>query len=329
MAEREDNQDQRISRREFFSKLVTASAAAGVTLGAGAYFLNRHVIPAGKAAGPVRPFRVPGTEGVFAVARGADGRAITRRAVELAGGMGRFVGRGEKVLIKVNCAFARSPWVGATSSPEVVREVVRLCYEAGAGEVAVTDYPVSDARTSFTRAELFEPVEQAGGRVWLPAPSDFRPVRVNDGTIGTWEMFDEPLRWCDKLIGVPTVKSHNLSLASLAMKNWYGFFGGSRSRFHQQIHPVIVELGRFITPTLVVLDGTRKLMRNGPTGGSADDVVPGETVAVSTDQVAIDAFGAEMLELKPADVPFIPLAQQREVGTMDYRALPRFVEAAV
>ena len=150
-------------------------------------------------------------------------------------------------------------------------------------------------------------------------------VKVSDGVINVWDVFHTPLVWCDKLIGIPTVKSHNLCGASLSMKNWYGFIGGSRNRFHQNIHQVIYELASFIKPTFIILDGTRMLVSNGPTGGSADDVVPGNTVAFSTDQVAIDAFGVQMLGISN-NIEYLYIAQENGLGTIDYKSIPGFKE---
>lgn len=63
--------------------------------------------------------------------------ALVRKAVKALGGMGKFVKKGSKVLIKPNIAFARPPEAAANTNPEVVAELVRLCLEAGAKEVIV------------------------------------------------------------------------------------------------------------------------------------------------------------------------------------------------
>jgi len=323
------NDEVKLSRRNFLARVVKTSAVAGVTIAAGRYFQDRNPVPPQEAMPTVSPFDVPGTESVFAVARGKNPYALTREAIDAVGGMKRFIKEGDKVLIKVNCAFARPAWMGATTSPEVTSEVIRLCREAGASAVRVTDNPISDPKSCFLKSGLGSVVEKAGGRVFLPRRSHFRRVHVNDGSIGTWEVFYEPLKWCDKLIGIPTVKTHNLCGASLTMKNWYGFFGGSRARFHQDIHRVVAELAEFITPTLVVLDGTRLLVKNGPTGGSAQDVEPGDTVAASTDQVGLDCLGAELLGLERGELEFIDLAEGKGLGKADYRTLPGFREIAL
>jgi uncharacterized protein (DUF362 family) len=322
----EENNKGNISRRDFLKRLLGSSTAAGLTLAGGAYFYNRHPLPAQAKPLVVRRFDLPETAGRFAVAKNDNVDALVRRAVKGVGGMEAFVKKGEKVLIKVNCAFARPAWMGATTSPEVTAEVVKLCLEAGASRVRVTDNSISDAKSCFMKSGIWDAVKQAGGEVVLPQPSDFRMVRVSEGVIGVWETYYSPLGWCDKLIGIPVVKTHNLSGASLAMKNWYGFIGGSRSRFHQNIHQVIAELGAFIRPTLVVLDGSRLLMHNGPTGGSASDVVPGNTIVASTDQVAADSFGVELLSLSRNDVKYITLAESMKLGMADYRSLPGYKE---
>jgi uncharacterized protein (DUF362 family) len=76
-----------------------------------------------------------------------------------------------------------------------------------------------------------------------------------------------------------------------------------------------------VRPTLVVLDGVQSMMANGPTGGSLDDLKPTNTLIVSTDQVAADAFAAGLLDKNPADLPFINLASRAGLGQADFQRL--------
>ena len=105
------------------------------------------------------------------------------------------------------------------------------------------------------------------------------------------------------------------------MKNWYGLLGGRRNIFHQDINTIIAELALMVRPTLVILDGTTSMMTNGPTGGSLSDLKHTNTMIVSTDQVAADAFGATLLEKSPSALPYIGKAEAAGVGKADYRAL--------
>lgn len=107
----------------------------------------------------------------------------------------------------------------------------------------------------------------------------------------------------------------------MTLKNWYGLLGGRRNIFHQDIHTIIAELARMVRPTLVILDGTTTMIRNGPTGGSLDDLAATNTMIVSTDAVAADAFGATLLGKTADDLAYIRLAERAGAGTADWQSL--------
>ena len=69
-----------------------------------------------------------------------------------------------------------------------------------------------------------------------------------------------------------------------------------------------------VKPTLVILDGTMTMMTNGPTGGSLSDLKPTNTMIVSTDQVAADAFGATLLGRTAGDLPYFTRRKLRGWG---------------
>lgn len=317
-----------ITRRAFLQRIAGAASLATLAGAAGWLFHNRRLVPPPRDIAVIPSFAVPGTEGLLVIARGTNPAAMVTAALDALGGITRFVKPGDRVLIKPNCAFDRPPHLGATTSPEVLAEIVRQCRAAGA-EVRVTDNPINNAEGCFVKSGLRDAVERAGGRIWLPEPARFGTARVGSSVIGTWDVWLAPLQWATKLIGVPTAKTHNLCRASLTMKNWYGFLGHGRARLHQAIHDAIADLAAFITPTLIVMDGTRLLLTNGPTGGSLADVAPGNIIAAGTDQVALDALACTWLNVRPEDVPFIQLAAQRGLGSADWRALPHLRELTV
>jgi uncharacterized protein (DUF362 family) len=76
-----------------------------------------------------------------------------------------------------------------------------------------------------------------------------------------------------------------------------------------------------VKPTLVILDGTTTMIANGPTGGSLADLKQTNTMIVSTDQVAADAFGATLLGKTVTDLPYIFKAEAAGLGTADYEVL--------
>ena len=105
------------------------------------------------------------------------------------------------------------------------------------------------------------------------------------------------------------------------MKNWYGLLGNPRNQFHQNIHGIISDFALMMKPTLVIADGRKLLMRNGPTGGSLNDVKQGDTIVVGTDSLAVDAFGWDnLLERQDEALPaYFAKAAARKLGDPDWR----------
>jgi len=267
-------------------------------------------------------FSMPKTTGKISVVTGLDRLKTINRALEALGGIETFVKEGDRVLLKVNAAFATPPILSATTNPQLVAEIARLCYKAGASTVVVTDNPINDPASCFSLTGIQESARLAGAKVLLPKESYFQPTTVSDAIlIRDWPILWEPFQNINKLIGIAPVKDHHRSGASMTMKNWYGLLGGSRNIFHQDIHNIIKELAIMVKPTLVVLDGTTTMITNGPTGGSLGDLKETGTMIVSTDQVAADAFGASLLGKKPAELPYIAKAEAAGVGTADYESL--------
>jgi uncharacterized protein (DUF362 family) len=246
------------------------------------------------------------------VAQGADPAALVRLAVERIGGMRRFVSRGDVVVIKPNIAWDRTPEQAANTNPEVVAALVRLCLEAGARKAIVTDVSVNDARSAFERSGIAAAARSAGAELILPEARLFREVDLRGEVLGVWPVL-EPFLTADKVINVPIAKHHSLTGATL---------GGQRQRLHQRIHESLADLLAFLRPTLTILDAYRVLMRNGPTGGSLNDVSLKETVIASTDPIAVDAYAAQAWwGLDERTLVYLRLAAERNLGTTRFDSL--------
>ncbi len=319
----------KISRREFITKIVPPVALAAASAGSGIFFHNRRLAPRGTTELKHIPdYSIKTQAPALIIAHGTNTVLALKAAINAMGGINKFIMPGDKVLIKPNCAFDRPPHTGATTSPPIVEACVNLCRSAGA-VVRVFDNPINNPHGCFVKSGILAATEKAGGKIWLPEQSMVAPVFIGGQKLSGWQVFYEPLKWADKVIGIPTVKSHNLCGASLSMKNWYGFLGGARNSLHQIIDPAVADLGAFIKPTLIILDGSRLLMKNGPTGGSPADVKPGNVIAVGTDPVAIDSFGASLLNLRDTDIKYLQLARQANLGNTDWKRVSGFREITV
>jgi uncharacterized protein (DUF362 family) len=265
--------------------------------------------------GPSLPAQAASTP-QLAVVQGESPAAITKEAVAALGGMKSFVARGDKVILKPNIGWDRTPELAACTNPEVVRTLVELCFDAGAKEVTVMDNTINQAQRCYARSGIAGAAKAAGAKV--PFVNTFRLKRMalQGQWLKEWEVFTDFVE-ADKLINVPIAKHHSLSRLTMGMKNWLGGIGGSRNQLHQRIDEAVVDLAAFFKPELTVLDAYRILVRNGPQGGRPSDIKLQKTVVAGVDPVAVDALGATFFGIKPQDLPYLELARKRGLGEID------------
>jgi len=321
-----EQNDKNLVRRRFLSRL----GKAGLSIAAAGVIAHRLYDNKGPELGvqsedmvTFPDFSVEPQPGrTMSIVNGPDRVKTVNKAIELLGGIGRFVEKGKTVAIKPNVAFASPAFLGATANPQLVAELVKLCYRAGAKKVFVTDNPINDPASCFRWTGIAEAAANAGAKVVLPCANLFRHTTLTDGKlIRNWPVFFGPFENVDTLIGIAPVKHHVRAGASMTMKNFYGLLGGRRNIFHQDINTIIAELSMMVKPTLVILDGTEVMMTNGPTGGSVSDLKRKNTLIASTDMVAADSYGCTLLDLKPSDLPYLAKAENAGTGTTDYESL--------
>ena len=273
------------NRREMLLQLLRLGGAGAVAGGAGLWLAQRSRKPEEPAATTARHnFTIPPDPSLpeMAVVQGENHGELVRAAVAALGGIRHFIRPLEVVVLKPNVAWDRTPEQGANTSPEVVAEMVKLCWEAGAAKVIVADVSINEPRGCFARSGIGEAARSQGAQVVLPGERRFREVDLGGEVLASWPVF-EPFLTADKTINLPAAKHHSLTGASLGIKNLYGILGGPRHRLHQRIHESLADLADFMRPTLTVLDAWRVLLRNGPGGGNLEDVVLKKTTIASTD----------------------------------------------
>lgn len=257
---------------------------------------------------------------LLAQVTGDDPALITKEAVNILGGMSKFVAKGEKVLVKPNIGWDRTPELGACTNPEVVKALVEMCIEAGAKEVTVMDNPCNPARRTYVRSGISKAAKDAGAKVPYPNDHKLKKMPLNGEFLKEWEIYSDFVE-ADKIINVPATKHHSLSRVTLGMKNWLGACGGNRNQMHQGLDQCMVDLAAFFKPVLTVLDAYRVLFRNGPQGGRLSDVKEHKTVVAGVDYVAVDALGSTFLDVDPSVLRFLQIARDRGLGEPDLEKL--------
>ena len=315
-----------VNRREFVARSLRAGLCAVGATGVGAWFASRSIHPLNVQASTssvARVYEIAFTDGetppMVIVENGEPDQLVDAAMKEL-GGMERFVSRGDIVVLKPNIGWDRVPQQAANTNPDVVRRVAEHCFNAGAKKVVVTDVSCNDPRRCFQRSGIQASALSIGAEVILPEEHRFRDHQIGGEVLKKWPVFT-PILETDKIINIPIVKHHNLSRATMGLKNWYGLLGGRRNQLHQNIETGIADLASFIRPTLTVLDAYRILVTNGPQGGNLNDVRMPRILAAGTDQIAVDSYGATLLGIDVGTLPHLNAAAARGLGEINFTKL--------
>jgi uncharacterized protein (DUF362 family) len=254
------------------------------------------------------------------IAVGEPGPAA-RAAVNLMGGMKSFVKPGNKVVIKPNMSFAKPAEFATNTHPEVIRELVAMCKEAGASKIRVLDHPLRPNDLCIQEAK--EACRIFGDDiVYALNKSDFyAEATIPQGSSFKKTDVMKDVLDADVLISAPVAKSHGSTGVSLSMKGMMGLIlDRGVMHWRYDLHASIVDLCTLLKPKLVVIDATRVLSTKGPGGPGV--VLKPRTVIASRDMVAADAMAVQMFEwygmkMEPHQVRHIKLAHERRLGRMD------------
>jgi uncharacterized protein (DUF362 family) len=232
--------------------------------------------------------------------------------------MRRFVPKNSDVVVKPNiCVNYHPPEYAATTNPDVVAEIVRLCLEAGASRVRVMDMPFGGTpESAYQVSGIAAAVEAAGGTMEQMTPVGFVETAMPDGVdLTEWDVYSA-ITEANVVINVPIAKHHNLARLTLGGKNLLGVVARPQM-YHLNLGQRVADLLSLVRPSLTVVDAYRILTAHGPTGGSLNDVTLAETVIASHDTVAADAYGATLFGLTGSDIPFVQAAADMGLGTLD------------
>jgi uncharacterized protein (DUF362 family) len=257
---------------------------------------------------------------LLSVAKGKDYPALVSKVLEPLGGMTHFIKPGDRVVVKPNIGWDRSPEQAANTHPLVVQAVVRQALAAGAGKVQVFDRTCNEQRRCYTNSGIEQAIRELNDSRAVIEHIDqrkFVPVEIAKGkTLTRWEIYKDALD-CDCYINLPVAKHHGLSRLTLGIKNSMGVIGGNRGSLHHDLGQSLADLATVVKPKLTLIDATRILLNNGPQGGNLADVRRMDTLIASADPVAADAYATTLFELRPDAIDSTVAAYRMGLGEMD------------
>jgi uncharacterized protein (DUF362 family) len=301
-----------IDRREFIKKSIAAGIAAA----------------AGSASFPQSLFGNPaGSKIDISVVNGTNYFDNTIKAVELLGGMNKFVSKGNKVGLLIN-----SPWnkPGTYTNPDVAIAVLKMCLDAGAKEI----YSIENASTSYwKRSKLFGQFEKEIDKI--EAGNSKKNVGILKGKILKDADISEALLDVDVFINIPIVKNHQGTNFTANLKNMMGACSSSTNRYFHKgskkssafgyyddnefLSQCIADVNLIRQPNLCVVDASEFVTSNGPAGPG--ELKKANKIAAGINCVAVDAYCATLLDLTPKEVLMIQYAHELGLGEIDINKL--------
>ncbi len=257
---------------------------------------------------------------LIAVAKGEQYDQLVEKVVGVLGGMEKFVRPGDRVVVKPNIGWDRTPEQAANTHPLVIKAIVEHCLEAGAAGVQVFDRTCNEKRRCYKNSGIVDSLKALKNKKVSYSYIDkrkFVPVDIKRGkSLTRHEIYREVLE-ADSYINVPVAKHHSISGLTLGMKNVMGVIGGNRGRLHHNLGQNLADLATVVQPKLTFVDATRMLMRNGPQGGNIKDVKVANTLLASPDPVAADAYATTLFGKEPEEIDSTVAAYKMGLGEMD------------
>jgi uncharacterized protein (DUF362 family)/ferredoxin len=247
-----------------------------------------------------------------------------RRAVDLLGGISRFVKSGDRVLLKPNLLAARTPEKRVTTDPGVVRCVARMVMEAG-GRPLIADSPaIESLRKVGHTTEMNWVAEELG--IELKEMGRSTPVAGGEnGLFKKLELSADVLE-ADVVINLPKLKTHSQMLLTLGVKNLFGTVVAQRkAEWHYMVGvdrdtfaSLLLEIYKTVKPALTILDGVWGMEGHGPSNGRPKRL---NLIGASEDAVALDMSVCNLLGISLNDFPLYRAARESGAGETELRRI--------
>jgi uncharacterized protein (DUF362 family)/Pyruvate/2-oxoacid:ferredoxin oxidoreductase delta subunit len=239
-----------------------------------------------------------------------------KRVLSYLGGIKKFINKGDKVLIKPNLLSPKPPESACTTHPVFVKSVIRIIKEAG-GIPYLGDSPAFHNLKNVLITSGIQKVcdEEGVGVVKFETPIEVKNPQGN--IVKSFVIAKEILEF-DKIINLPKLKNHSLTLITVAAKNLFGVIPGVRKgeyhiRFKDayRFSQMIIDLNMLVKPVLSIVDGIIGMEGEGPADGLPKKC---NVIIAGNDTIAVDYISALIMNYEPFDIPLIKAAREANFG---------------
>ena len=264
----------------------------------------------------------------------ADYNNIKQRieqAINMLGGIRKFVKPGDKVLIKPNVVSPLPPEKAATTHPSVVKAIIEIVKEV-TPNIWVGDCSAGDTagitEQAFKVSRIMNVIDEEKVEFRNLQEEPFMPVELKHFTVVERTDFAKAALEADVIINVPKLKTHGITFLTGALKNLFGLVHPEeRKYFHKEyeggyyFNNVFVDIYNFFNDKikLNIMDAVVGMQGDqGPAHGEPKNI---GLVLVSTDGVALDAVASEIVGYKPLGIQTTRIAFEKLIGIGDLKQI--------
>lgn len=244
-----------------------------------------------------------------------------KRALDLLGGISRFIKPQSKVLVKPNLLLAKEPEAGITTHPQVVRSVVKLLKEINC-RIYLGDGP----SVWGNHIENVDEVYRATGMKKIAEEEGIELVRFDKRKLRQGIPFAAFLDECEHLVNLPKFKTHELTLLTGAIKNLFGLVVGTyKTELHKRYFnkedfaQMLTSIYAEVKPALTIIDGIVTIEGDGP--ASSGKIRQADVILAGQDCVALDTILAMLMGIQPEEVLTTKFAAERNLGTCQIKEI--------
>mgnify|MGYP001805983729 CR=1 FL=1 len=251
---------------------------------------------------------------LISVSTGPEPFAQTIKAVDLLGGMQKFINPGQTVGLLINSDFEEE---ATYVNPDVAIAVVKMCFDAGASEVVCLQNvkPEYWQRSSLfaTHSEILSKVKSIEANSF-PAKYDSIYFVKFDSIPGAIALKKaevvKKVFEVDVFISVPIAKHHATTVLTCAAKNMMGLctratnvtmhLNGPKRNDPGYLAQCIIDLFKLRKPNLVIADATKMIITNGP--GGPGEIRTFDKIVAGTSAICVDTYCTQLLGFAQQDV---------------------------
>lgn len=246
---------------------------------------------------------------------GTDAQHMTQTLLEAAH-IADTLPAGVDIALKPNLVVAASAESGATTHPGVLSGCIEYFFDHGFRDVSIMEGSwVGDETGRAMRRAGYDSICKKYGVPFFDLKRD--ETESLDTAFGSIQVCKHALH-AGYLVNLPVLKGHCQTAMTCCLKNCKGCLPDrEKRRFHAAgLMKPIAALGSALHPDLNIVDSICGDL-NFEEGGNP---VYTSRMFLGTDPVQLDAYGARLMGLNLADVPYIGYAEQYGGGTIKIEA---------